>query len=212
MYILLPCFIFFPLKNPESEETKQSQRAVRLFRLLNLFCCYFFFFFDGPNTVYCISTQKHLLCLLESSFLLVFFFGVDYRIYHSDCISTVKLIVRFFRDMYIFYLKIYNKTCKLDYTLFVPHNQYMYFQGLSCTSKKQKAKKKNLKKMEKIPSIFGVNVNLAVRSEYANAFLIGSLFVLRRVVKSTLQICLIYWCNIIDFAFVRKTRKPNNSY
>lgn len=70
--------------------------------------------------------------------------------------------------------------------------------------------------MEKIPSIFGVNVNLAVRSEYANAFLIGpnlhSLFVLRRVVKSTLQICLIYWCNIIDFAFVRKTRKPNNSY
>lgn len=147
---------------------------------------------------------------------LYFFFGVDYRIYHSDCISTVKLIVRFFRDMYIFYLKTYNKTCKLDYTLFVPHNQYMYFQGLSCTSKKQKAKKKNLKKMEKIPSIFGVNVNLAVRSEYANAFLIGpnlhSLFVLRRVVKSTLQICLIYWCNIIDFAFVRKTRKPNNSY
>lgn len=75
MYILLPCFIFFSLKNPESEETKQSQRAVRLFRLLNLFCCYFFFFFDGPNTVYCISTQKHLLCLLESSFLLVFFLG-----------------------------------------------------------------------------------------------------------------------------------------
>lgn len=26
--------------------------------------------------------------------------------------------------------------------------------------------------MEKIPSIFGVNINLAVRSEYANAFLI----------------------------------------
>lgn len=140
---------FFSLKNPESEETKQSQRAVRLFRLLNLFCCYFFFFFDGPNTVYCISTQKHLLCLLESSFLLVFFFGVDYRIYHSDCISTVKLIVRFFRDMYIFYLKTYNKTCKLDYTLFVPHNQYMYFQGLSCTSKKQKAKKKIKKKWKK---------------------------------------------------------------
>lgn len=65
---------FFSIKNPESEETKQSQRAVRLFRLLNLFCCYFFFFFDGPNTVYCISTQKHLLCLLESSFLLVTFF------------------------------------------------------------------------------------------------------------------------------------------
>lgn len=43
MYILLPCFIFFSLKNPESEETKQCQRAVRLFRLLNLFCCYFFF-------------------------------------------------------------------------------------------------------------------------------------------------------------------------
>lgn len=34
---------FFSLKNPESEETKQCQRAVRLFRLLNLFCCYFFF-------------------------------------------------------------------------------------------------------------------------------------------------------------------------
>lgn len=107
------------------------------------FVVIFFFFFDGPNTVYCISTQKHLLCLLESSFLLVTFFLVDYRIYHSDCISTVKLIVRFFRDMYIFYLKIYNKTCKLDYTLFVPHNQYMYFQGLwELVLKKTKSKKK----------------------------------------------------------------------
>lgn len=70
--------------------------------------------------------------------------------------------------------------------------------------------------MEKIPSIFGVNINLALRSEYANAFLIGpnlhSLFVLHRVVTSTLQIGLIYWCSIINFAIVRKTRKPNNSY
>lgn len=177
------------------------------------------FFFLLRRTEHCLlhfNIETSSLFIGEQFPSCNFFFFVDYRIYHSDCISTVKLIVRFFRDMYIFYLKIYNKTCKLDYTLFVPHNQYMYFQGLSCTSKKQKAKKKNLKKMEKIPSIFGVNVNLAVRSEYANAFLIGpnlhSLFVLRRVVKSTLQICLIYWCKIINFAVVRKTRKPINSY
>lgn len=207
---------FFSLKNPESEETKQCQRAVRLFRLLNLFCCYFFLLLR--RTEHCLlhfNIETSSLFIGEQ-FPSCIFFLVDYRIYHSDCISTVKLIVRFFRDMYIFYLKIYNKTCKLDYTLFVPHNQYMYFQGLweLVLKKNKKQKKKN--KMEKIPSIFGVNINLAVRSEYANAFLIGpnlhSLFVLRRVVKSTLQIGLIYWCSIINFAIVRKTRKPNNSY
>lgn len=133
MYILLPCFIFFSLKNPESEETKQSQRAVRLFRLLNLFCCYFFSS-STDRTLFIAFQHRNIFSVYwRAVSFLYFFFLVDYLIYHSDSISTIKLIVRFFRDMYIFYLKIYNKTCKLDYTLFVPPNQYMYFQGLSCT-------------------------------------------------------------------------------
>lgn len=64
--------------------------------------------------------------------------------------------------------------------------------------------------MEKIPSIFGVNINLAVRSEYANAFLIGpnlhSLFVLRRVVKSTLQIGLVQ-----NHQFRNRTKDPKTN-
>lgn len=110
------------------------------------------FFFLLRRTEHCLlhfNIETSSLFIGEQFPSCIFFFLVDYRIYHSDCISTVKLIVRFFRDMYIFYLKTYNKTCKLDYTLFVPHNQYMYFQGLSCTSKKQKAKKKMEKKWKK---------------------------------------------------------------
>lgn len=44
--------------------------------------------------------------------------------------------------------------------------------GTFVNLKKTKSQKKKGKR-EKIPSIFGVNINLAVRSEYANAFLIG---------------------------------------
>lgn len=134
---------FFSLKNPESEETKQCQRAVRLFRLLNLFCCYFFLLLR--RTEHCLlhfNIETSSLFIGEQFPSCNFFFGRLPNL--SQWLhSTVKLIVRFFRDIYIFYLKIYNKTCKLDYTLFVPHNQYMYFQGLwELVLKKTKSKKK----------------------------------------------------------------------
>lgn len=189
---------------------------MRLFRLLNLFC-YFFFSFDGPNTVYCISTQKHLLCLLESSFLLVtFFFWSTTEFITVTAFLLLSLLFVSSEICIFFTLKSIIKHASLITPSSSHTTNTCTFRDFRVLQKNKKQKKKIFKKWKKIPSIFGVNVNLAVRSEYANAFLIGpnlhSLFVLRRVVKSTLQICLIYWCNIIDFAFVRKTRKPNNSY
>lgn len=107
---------FFSLKNPESEETKQCQRAVRLFRLLNLFCCYFFFllrrtehcllhfnietsslfigeqfpsciFFLGSTTEFIIVTAFLLLSLLFVSSEICIFFTLKPIIKHASLIT-----------------------------------------------------------------------------------------------------------------------------
>lgn len=106
---------FFSLKNPESEETKQSQRAVRLFRLLNLFCCYFFssstdrtlflafqhrnifsvywravsflYFFLGSTTEFIIVTAFLLLSLLFVSSEICIFFTLKPIIKHASLIT-----------------------------------------------------------------------------------------------------------------------------
>lgn len=145
---------FFSLKNPESEETKQSQRAVRLFRLLNLFCCYFFFLLR--RTEHCLlhfNIETSSLFIGEQFPSCIFFWSTTEFIIVTAFLLLSLLFVSS-EICIFFYLKTYNKTCKLDYTLFVPHNQYMYFQGLSCTSKKQKAKKKKWKKNGKNSKYF----------------------------------------------------------
>lgn len=117
MYILLPCFIF-SLKNPESEETKQCQRGVRLFRLLNLFCCYFSSS-STNRTIYCTSTmytkrfKKHWLCLFESN--LLFFFLFSFGRLHRAAFLLLTLNFSFLqKHVHMFNLKINYKTCKHD--------------------------------------------------------------------------------------------------
>lgn len=116
MYILLPCFIF-SIKNPESEETKQCQRGVRLFRLLNLFCCYFFFFFfDGQNYLlhfYNVYQKVHetLTLFIWKQFAFLFSFG---RL-HRTAFLLLTLNFSFLqKHVHMFNLKINYKTCKHD--------------------------------------------------------------------------------------------------
>lgn len=183
---------------------------MRLFRLLNLFCCYFFFLLR--RTEHCLlhfNIETSSLFIGEQFPSCNFFFWSTTKFITVTPFLLLSLLFVSSEICIFFTLKSMIKHA----SLITPSSSH---PTNTCTFRDFRVLKKTKsqkKKRKKIPSIFGVNINLAVRSEYANAFLIGpnlhSLFVLRRVVKSTLQIGLIYWCSIINFAIVRKTRKPN---